>query len=117
MSTFISELLGKNDPGLLAAAFAFAILGHGLVLLGGTALRQPKSPLSPQKFSLPYLLYDNGKRILYVLLLIVASLRFMPDLFGFQLSAWGGFLVGFGLDSVALLIKQRTKLLDPTAPK
>lgn len=114
MSPFWTEIIGKgNQPDVLGAAFAFALLGHLLILLGGTAFREPKSPASPQKFSWSYLLFDNGKRILYVLLLIVVSLRFMPDLFGMQVSAWGGFLVGAGLDSVALLIKQKTKILDP----
>jgi len=50
-----------------------------------------------------------------VLLLILAGLRFLPDLTGMQVTGWGGFLVGAGLDSIALLIKQKTKLLDPSA--
>lgn len=115
MSTFWQEILGKNDPGLLAAAFAFALLGHFLVLLGGTALRNPPSTESPHNFSLVYLLCDNAKRIGYVILLIVVSIRFLPDLTGLQLSGWSGFLVGAGLDSIALLIKQKTKILDPKA--
>ena|ERR1700754_4922173 len=113
MSAFWSEILGKNDPGILAAAFVFALLGHALVLLGGTMLRDPQSTGSPQKFSLSYLFCDNAKRILYVLLLIVVGLRFLPDLTGMQVTGWGGFLVGSGLDAVALVIKQKTKLLDP----
>jgi len=113
MSNFWQEILGKNDPGLLGAAFAFALLGHFLVLLGGTTLRVPESKESPIPFSWVYLFRDNVKRILYVLLLIVASLRFMPDLFGMPLTAFSGFLVGAGLDTIALVIKQKTRLLDP----
>jgi hypothetical protein len=114
MSPFWQEVIGKgNDLSILEAAFVFAILGHVLILLGGTMLRNPTSTASPQKFSVPYLIYDNGKRISYVLLLIIAAIRFSPDLFGIQVSPWGGFLVGSGLDGVALLIKQKTKLLDP----
>lgn len=114
MNSFIQELLGKNDPGVLAAAFIFALCGHALILLGGTMLRIPNSPSSPEKFSLSYLLYDNAKRIAYVLLLIVVGLRFLPDLTGMQVTGWGGFLVGAGLDTIALVIKQKTKLLDPS---
>lgn len=113
MSTFWQEILGKNDAGVLAAAFVFALAGHALVLLGGTMLRAPNSTSSPEKFSLSYLLYDNAKRIAYVLLLIIVGLRFLPDLTGMQVTGWGGFLVGAGLDTIALVIKQKTKLLDP----
>lgn len=114
MSPFWQEILGKNDPGVLLAAFIFALIGHAIVLLGGAAvLRDPKSPNSPQKFSLSYLMFDNAKRILYVLLLILVGLRFLPDLTGMQVTGWGGFLVGSGLDLIALIIKQKTKLLDP----
>ncbi len=115
MSPFWQEILGKdNDPNVLGAAFAFALLGHFIVLLGGTAFREPKSLNSPQNFSMSYLLCDNAKRILYVLLVIVGVLRFCPDILGKQVSAFAGFCVGLGLDSIALLIKQKTKLLDPT---
>lgn len=114
MSPFLQELLGKNnDPGVMLAAFVFALIGHAIVLLGGTMLRQPASPDSPQKWSLSYLIYDNAKRILYVLLLVMVGIRFLPDLTGLQVTGWGGFLVGSGLDLVALAIKQKTKLLDP----
>ena len=118
MSPFWQEILGKgNSPDILAAAFIFALIGHFLVLLGGTMLRNPTSTGSPDKFSIPYLIYDNAKRIAYVLLLIIAAIRFSPDLFGIQVSPWGGFLVGAGLDSIALIIKQKTKILDPNTPK
>lgn len=113
MNSFIQELLGKNDGGVLAAAFVFALAGHALVLLGGTMLRNPDSKESPPHWSLIYLLKDNAKRIFYVLLLITLSLRFLPDLTGLQVSGWGGFLVGAGLDTIALIIKQKTGLLDP----
>lgn len=113
LSSFWQEILGKNDPGVLLAAFVFALIGHAIVLLGGTFLRVPASTNSPQKFSLSYLLYDNAKRISYVILLIIVGLRFLPDLTGMQVTGWGGFLVGSGLDTVALVIKQKTSLLDP----
>jgi len=113
MSPFWQEILGKNDPGVLGAAFAFALLGHFLVLLAGTTLRDPQSPSSPQKWSFSYLLLDNAKRSLFVLILIVVSLRFSPDLLGQQLSPFTGFLVGIGLDGIALTIKQKTKFFDP----
>lgn len=113
MSPFWAALLGKNDPSLLAAAFVFALIGHSIILLAGALLRNPASTSSPTKFSFPYLLFDNWKRIVYVLLLIVVALRFMPDLFNMPLTPFSGFLVGTGLDTIALVIKQKTNLLDP----
>lgn len=114
MTEFWTEIIGKgNDPAILGAAFSFAILGQLLLLLGGTALRDPKSPTSPEKWSFGYLLYDNAKRIIFVLLLIIISLRFAPDLLGLQINAFTGFLVGIGLDSIALVIKQKSKIFDP----
>ncbi|HXP50612.1 MAG TPA: hypothetical protein VN922_11690, partial [Bacteroidia bacterium] len=78
MTPFWEQILGKSDPGVLAAAFVFALVGHFLVLLAGSTLRDPNSNASPTKFSWTYLFNDNAKRILYVLLLIVVALRFMP---------------------------------------
>lgn len=111
--TFWERILGSSDHGLLAASFIYAIIGHCIVLLLGTTLRDPSSLNSPKDFSLKYLIYDNFKRIATVVLLIVVSLRFSPDLLGRQLNEFTGFLVGIGLDGVALLLKQKTKIFDP----
>jgi len=111
--TFWERILGSNDHALLAASFIYAIVGHCLILLLGTTLRDPNSPNSPKDFSLKYLLYDNFKRISTVVLLIVVALRFSPDLLGRQLSEFTGFLIGIGLDGIALLLKQKTKIFDP----
>lgn len=113
MSPFWQEVIGKSDPNTLAAAFVFALIGHFIILLAGTTLRNPTSTTSPIKFSWSYLFCDNAKRIIYVILLIIVALRFMPDLFGMTLTPFAGFLVGSALDSIALMIKQKTHLLDP----
>lgn len=114
MSPFWQEILGKtNEPAVLASAFVFALIGVFITLLLGTTARLPQSPLSPTIFSWAYLWSDNFKRIVATLLLIVISLRFMPDLFGFQLSSWHGFIIGSGWDGLAFIVKQKTKLLDP----
>jgi len=111
--TLWERLLGSNDHALLAASFIYAIIGHCIVLLFGTTLRDPNSPNSPNAFSVKYLLYDNFKRISTVILLIVVALRFSPDLLGRQLNEFTGFLIGLGLDGIALLLKQKTKIFDP----
>lgn len=114
MSPFWNEVLGKdNDPNVLGAAFLFALIGIFITLLLGTYARVPDSPTSPKGFSWSYLWSDNFKRIVATLLMVVVSLRFIHDIFGFELSAWHGFIVGSGWDGLAFIIKQRTKLLDP----
>ena len=116
MSPFWTEILGKdNDPNILAAAFVFALIGIFITLLLGTTTRQVLSENSPMHFSWSYLLSDNFKRIVATLLMVVISLRFVHDLFGFELSSWHGFVIGSGWDGLAFIIKQKTKLLDPSA--
>lgn len=112
MTPFWVQILGKNDPSTLGAAFVFAIIGVFLTLLWGTTARQPASAGSPVGFSWKYLWNDNLKRIIAVLLMVSVSLRFMPELFNFELSAWHGFIVGISWDGLAFLIKQKTALLD-----
>lgn len=114
MSPFLQELLGKgNDLSTLAAAFVFALIGIFITLLLGSTQRQVLSESSPIHFSWHYLFSDNFKRIVATLLMVVVSLRFVHDLFGFELSSWHGFIIGSGWDGLAFIIKQKTKLLDP----
>ena len=114
MSPFLQELIGQgNNISTLAAAFVFSLIGIFITLLLGTTARRPLSDSSPIHFSWSYLLSDNFKRIVATLLMVIVSLRFMNDLFGFQLSSWHGFIIGSGWDGLAFLIKQKTNLLNP----
>lgn len=108
-----SELLGSIDPSLYVAAFVAALVGVLFTLLVGSTLRSVKSANSPQDFSWSYLLSDNAKRIYANILVIIVTLRFMPEVLGVELSVWKGFIVGVSYDALALIIKQKTKLLDP----
>lgn len=114
MSPFWTQVLGEgNDPATLGAAFLFALIGIFITLLLGTYARTPESPNSPKIFSWAYLWSDNFKRIVATLLMVIVSLRFIHDIFGFELSAWHGFVIGTGWDGLAFIIKQKTRLLDP----
>lgn len=110
---FKEHILGGIDPSLFFACFLFALTGVMIMLLVGTTLRQTTSSGSPTEFSWKYLLWDNLKRIVLNVLLILATLRFMPEITGWELSAWKGFVVGLGYDGLLLWIKQKTSLLDP----
>lgn len=106
-------ILGDVEPALFIAATFFAFIGITIVLLLGTRLRDPNSDSSPQGFSWKYLWSDNTKRILASVLCTLVVLRFMPEILNIQLSPWMGFVVGTFWDGIALIIKQKTTLLDP----
>ena len=108
-----SELLGAIDPSLFIAAFIAALVGVLFTLLIGSTLRSVNSKNSPQDFSWSYLLSDNAKRIYANLIIIIVTLRFMPEILGVELSVWKGFIIGASYDALAMIVKQKTKLLDP----
>lgn len=107
-------ILGDIEPALFIAASLFAFIGILIVLLLGTKLRDPNSGTSPEGFSWKYLFSDNAKRIFASVLCTLVVLRFMPEILGVKLSAWMGFVVGTFWDGIALIIKQKTTLLDPS---
>lgn len=106
-------ILGDIEPALFIAATLYAFVGITIVLLLGTRLRDPNSQTSPHGFSWGYLWSDNTKRILASVLCTLVALRFMPEILNVKLSAWMGFVVGTFWDGIALIVKQKTTLLDP----
>lgn len=106
-------ILGDIDPALFVACLFFAFLGVMIVLLAGTKLRDPNSGASPSKFSWKYLWNDNLKRIILNIVCVVITLRFMPEITGWDLSVFKGLCIGLAWDGIFLLIKQKTAILDP----
>ncbi len=115
--SFIQYVLGPTDPALFFASILFAAIGVLFILLLGTTLRDRKSPHSPEKWSWSYLLSDNAKRIYASIIAVLLSLRFMPELFGWELNPWRAVCVGMTWDTILLVIKQKTSILDPKNPK
>lgn len=113
LNTFWKTIVGSTDPAIFAACILFAGLGVFFVLLMGTKLRSPDSKYSPVKFSWSYLWSDNAKRIYASIIAVLVSLRFMPELFNMELKPLYAFGIGVGWDSIALVIKQKTNILDP----
>ena len=105
-------LTGATDPKFFLWCLFFAGLGILFVLLMGTRLRDPASVNSPAKSSWAYLWSDNIRRILASILAVYLSLRFMPDLFGWELNEWKALLVGTAWDGIALFLKQKTNWLE-----
>lgn len=113
-STFFKYLLGTTEPALFAACVVFACLGIFLVLLWGTRLRDKSSIDSPTQFSWSYLWSDNAKRIYASALCTLLTLRFVTELTGWALEPFKAFVIGTMWDGIALFIKQKTSLLDPS---
>lgn len=111
--TIKQQLLGGIEPSLFAASFIAALVGILFTLLIGSTLRDVNSQWSPKNFSWKYLLSDNARRIYANLLAVIITLRFMPEVIGVELSVWKGFVIGTAWDVLALIIKQKTKILDP----
>jgi hypothetical protein len=110
-------LLGPTEPGLFTASVFFAAVGILFVLLLGTTLRVKHSKSSPEKWSWSYLLSDNAKRIYAGVIATLLSLRFMPELFGWELTVWKALCVGMAWDTILLIIKQKTSIFDPKKPE
>jgi hypothetical protein len=112
-NTFWNHMLGPTDPWLFLACVIFAGAGVFFVLLLGTKLRDKDSPYSPNKFSWNYLWCDNARRIYASALAVILTLRFLPDLMGWNLDPFKALCVGMGWDGILLFIKQKTAILDP----
>ena len=107
------HLLGSIEPTLFVASFIAALVGILFTLLIGSTMREVDSPWSPKDFSWKYLISDNAKRIYANILAVIITLRFMPEVIGVELSVWKGFVIGTAWDALALIIKQKTNILDP----
>jgi hypothetical protein len=114
MKQFWNYIIGPTEPALFAACIFFAGMGIFFVLLLGTRLRDKLSPYSPPQFSWQYLWSDNARRIYASIIAVLISLRFLPDLFtGLKLTPLVAFGIGTAWDGIALVIKQKTNILDP----
>lgn len=107
MKNFLFGLLGASGPIDFTHAFVWALVGIAISLLLGVAKRDPTSTTSPVSFSWKHMLLDNARRIVLTLLLVIACVRFTPELFGKPLSAFAGFCIGLGFDQLAALLKKK----------
>lgn len=112
-SELFKYLLGQTEPVVFLGNIIFAALGIFVVLLLGTNLRNPKSTGSPEKFSWNYLWCDNARRIYASAICVLISLRFAPEIFGWDITAWKAFCIGLAWDTITFIIKQKTSIFDP----
>ena len=121
MINFIETFISRLSETLLGTAHAGDFVGHAIlaavgiyiVNILGTKLRSPGTPNSPNEFDWKYFWIDNRKRQIASGLLVLASIRFYPDIFNKEITPFLAFSIGMGWDGVMLFVKQRTTWLDP----
>lgn len=111
MKEFTSTLLGGQSSSVFFALVFFALLGALLSLLLQTTNRDIWSSNTPKIFSWQFFLSDNWKRIVTGAILIYISLRFAPELFGWEITNFYALVIGFGNDKLAQIVKDKTNLL------
>ncbi len=114
--TFLQLILGPTSPAMFAALLCFSLVGVAINLLIHSTTRDKKSPNTPYKFSIKFLLYDNWKRIVLSLLLLLVTIRFMGLVFDVDTGNQEVYLaasvaVGFGFDKLAEIWKARSSFL------
>jgi hypothetical protein len=101
------QLLGSLSPSEFLAAIFFALVGLVISLLLQSNVRDVKSDNTPFHFDWGFLLLDNWKRIVLSILMIYISIRFYADIFGQPITMFLALGIGFGLDKISQLIKDK----------
>jgi hypothetical protein len=126
MNEFFQLILGVTSLAMYAALLFFACVGILINLLFHSTSRDQNSPNTPVKFSFRFLLWDNWKRIILSILVILVLIRFVSFFFDFdvvnnnELYLFLALLVGMSFDKGAEILKAKTTWLkvreNPPAP-
>lgn len=110
----LDHILGPGDPSYFIAAVFYAAVGIVVSLLFSSTKRDQSKPETPNTFSWYYLLWDNAKRIVLSVLLVLITLRFSREFIGADLTMFTALLVGLGWDRLSSYIKDKTDFLKTT---
>jgi len=111
-ATFIQNVMDGLTVSDFFSALFFALIGVIISLLMHAVGRDLTSTTTPVKFSFKFLLKDNWKRILLSLLLIVVTIRFLPDLTGLKFNMFYALCIGLAWDKLSEYIKTKSNILD-----
>jgi hypothetical protein len=106
----LSYFLNGIDTNYFIALFIFGLLGALLNLLFNISDRDKESQRTPEKFSLLFLIKDNIVRFSITILLIYFGIIFSEYLFGVVITIQLAVCLGFSLDSVSELVKNKFKI-------
>jgi hypothetical protein len=104
-------LLGDLEPQNFIAMLFFALIGVAISILVHSTNRDPGSKRSPYRFTLSFILRDNGQRILLNALLIVVVIRFSKEILGFEIKPFIALLIGISFDKLSELLRN-SNLID-----
>ena len=107
--TVLEYLLGPMDVNMFIAAFIVAIVGATITILISIGFRDKYKTHTPIKFSHSFFWRDNWQRISAVVLMLICSIRFYPEIFGTPISMWLSLILGLGFDSLVYIFKKLTK--------
>lgn len=111
----LKHLLGPGDPGYFIAAFIYAMVGMLISLLVSASKRDQSKLTTPEAFSWRYLLWDNAKKIILTLILVIVTLRFSREFMGADLTMYLALLVGLGWDMLGEMWRKKG-LFDKKIP-
>lgn len=94
VSEYWNILLGEIKPVEFLALVSWGVVGIIVNVLIHASTREVKDPCSPETFSWRYLFYDNYKRGLLGILLLIIGIRFSYEIFGFSTTAFSSFWIG-----------------------
>lgn len=110
MEKFINHLLGDIELHYFLALLTFAMIGVIISLLIHATNRNAESLRSPYRFNFFFLLRDNWQRIVLNFILIVVTIRFSPDIFGYQVTPFTALLIGVSYDKLGEWLRNKNVL-------
>ncbi len=117
MEDFLKVLLGDLSFGSFAGYLTLTLIGALVSLFFDVKNRDGKSGATPKKFSISFLMWDNVKRFIGVIILLYVVVRFSDKLFPGEPIDWVMVSIGFNIDAVIASIKKDTKLLSMNREK
>ena len=96
---FYQIILGQFTPGMFLGYIAIMLIGVAISLLIDVKDRDKGSKRSPRNFSWWFLITDNVKRFISVLLILYVFIRFSDMLFQGQPLDWVLLVMGYNFDN------------------
>jgi len=115
-SSISSYFLNGIEFNFFIALFIFALLGALINLLFNILDRNKASQRTPEEFSILFLLKDNIIRFTLSILMIYFGIIFSEYLLGTTITIQIATCIGFSLDSIAEIIKNKFKIKASIAP-
>lgn len=102
----INSIFGGYDGWQFAGFVLWSLVGAFIMINLQSHTRDPKSPRTPNCFSWSFWLLDNGRRVVFNLVLIIAVIRFSKDITGHEINDFWAFAIGLSSDGLAILVNK-----------